>query len=187
MPYLPSWRASLISRAAWASVRTGTGPSLAAIPPNSSRVTSAVRAPRSAARSADSTPAGPAPMTTTSNISGTRFSCLKIGKPAQGPQSRHEAILATTRNDKPRQPLKAPADRSSRNYQVAALIVGADDGILGAARPEENAIVYPLRLDELELASQVRPHKGEQQPPVGPVVLQYSFPQRRTISCSAAN
>ena len=59
---------SRISRAACASVRTGTGPSLAAIPPNSSRVTSAVRAPSRAARSAATTPAGPAPITTTSRL-----------------------------------------------------------------------------------------------------------------------
>jgi hypothetical protein len=60
---------SRISRAACASVRTGTGPSLAAIPPNPSRVTSAVRAPSRAARSAAITPAGPAPITSTSKLS----------------------------------------------------------------------------------------------------------------------
>ena len=48
------------------SVRTGIGPSLAAMPPNSSRVTSVVLAPKSAARSAAATPAGPAPTTSTS-------------------------------------------------------------------------------------------------------------------------
>src|SRR5207249_2566652 len=64
MPYCPSCRDSRIRRAAWASVRTGTGPSLAAIPPNSPRVTRAVFAPKSAARSAATTPAGPAPTTT---------------------------------------------------------------------------------------------------------------------------
>jgi hypothetical protein len=51
-------------------VRTGTGPSFAAIPPNWSRVISAVLAPSLAARSAATTPAGPAPTTTTSNGSG---------------------------------------------------------------------------------------------------------------------
>src|SRR4029077_1109745 len=59
-----------MSRAAWARVRTGTGPSFAAMPPNSARVTSVVRAPRSAARKAASTPAGPAPITTVSIILG---------------------------------------------------------------------------------------------------------------------
>jgi hypothetical protein len=47
-----------------------TGPSLAAMPPNSVLATSVVRAPSSAARRAASTPAGPAPITTTSGIRG---------------------------------------------------------------------------------------------------------------------
>src|SRR3954453_13706530 len=68
MPYRPSCRASRISRLPCASVRTGTGPSWRAIPPISALATSCVRAPRSAARSAATTPAGPAPMTTTSVI-----------------------------------------------------------------------------------------------------------------------
>src|SRR5215831_79 len=51
-------------RAACASVRTGIGPSFAAMPPNSPRVTSVVSAPSSAARRAAMTPAGPAPITT---------------------------------------------------------------------------------------------------------------------------
>ncbi len=45
------------------------GPSLAAMPPKSSRVTSAARAPSLAALRAATTPAGPAPMTTTSSLS----------------------------------------------------------------------------------------------------------------------
>ena len=39
IPYRSSCRVSRSSRAGWANVRTGMGPSLAAIPPNSSRVT----------------------------------------------------------------------------------------------------------------------------------------------------
>src|SRR6267378_4313643 len=57
------------------TVRTGTGPSLAAIPPNSSRVINAVLAPWSPARSAATTPAGPAPITTTSIIFSLRCTC----------------------------------------------------------------------------------------------------------------
>src|SRR6478609_7232511 len=67
MPNAPNCRASRRSRAAWASTRTGTGPSVAAIPPTLSRVIRAVRAPSRAARSAANTPAGPPPMTATSN------------------------------------------------------------------------------------------------------------------------
>jgi len=55
-----------MSRAVWARVRTGIGPSFAAMPPNSSRVIRAVEAPNWAARNAAITPAGPAPMTITS-------------------------------------------------------------------------------------------------------------------------
>ena len=74
MPYRCRCRASRRSRAACASVRTGTGPSAAAIPPTASRLTSAVRAPSLAARTAATTPAGPAPMTPTS----TRSSVVMI-------------------------------------------------------------------------------------------------------------
>ena len=63
MPYRPSCRASPINPAACARVRTGTGPSLTAMPPNSALDTSTVLAPRSAARSAATAPAGPAPIT----------------------------------------------------------------------------------------------------------------------------
>ena len=50
-------------------MRTGTGPSAAAIPPSPALVISAVRAPSRAARNAAITPAGPPPMTTTSRLS----------------------------------------------------------------------------------------------------------------------
>src|SRR5262245_46372137 len=63
-------------RAAWASVRTGTGPSLAAMPPSSSRERRAVLAPRSAARNAAMRPAGPEPMTMTS-INRATIACLR--------------------------------------------------------------------------------------------------------------
>ena len=50
-------------------MRTGTGPSAAAVPPSPALVISAVRAPSRAARNAAITPAGPPPMTTTSRLS----------------------------------------------------------------------------------------------------------------------
>src|SRR5262245_5266794 len=187
MPYRPSWRASRISRAAWASVRTGTGPSLAAIPPNSSRVISAVLAPRSAARSAASTPAGPAPITMTSNIYGASLLCLKVGEPAQGSQSGHEAIFTAPSDDKLRDALKAFANRAPWNCKVAALVVRPGYGILIVARPEKDAVIYPLRLDELELTTKVRSDKREHQSPIGAVVLQDSFREQRAIGSSAPN
>src|ERR1044072_8181508 len=92
MPYWPNWRVSRISRAAWANVRTGTGPSFAAMPPKSSRVTRAVFAPRSPARRAATTPAGPAPMTMTSNMWLSLY--LTGAKPAPG-----DAINWTTQQN----------------------------------------------------------------------------------------
>src|SRR5262245_2547426 len=51
------------------------------MPPNSSRVTSVVLAPRSAARSAAATPAGPPPITSTS---GTASRLLLAFRPGAG-------------------------------------------------------------------------------------------------------
>src|SRR5262245_9123123 len=67
-----------IKRAACASERTGTGPSVAAMPPKAPRVTSVTLAPNSAARSAAITPAGPAPMTTTFNRPSRRTQRLEL-------------------------------------------------------------------------------------------------------------
>jgi hypothetical protein len=100
---------------------------------------------------------------------------LKVGEPAQGSQSGHEAILAAPRHDKPREALKAPANRTPWGCKAAALVVRPGDRILRVARPKENAVIYPLRLDELELPPEVRSDKREHQSPIGAVVLQDSF------------
>src|SRR5262249_29159332 len=99
------------------------------------------------------------------------FLCLKVGEPAQGSQSRHKAIFTAPRDDKSREALKSSANRSPWDCKAAAFVIGAGDGILIAARPKEYAVVYPLRLDELELPAKVRSDKGEHQPPIGAVIL----------------
>ena len=100
---------------------------------------------------------------------------LKVGEPAQGSQSRHKAIFTPTRDDKPRESLKAPANRSLWNCEAAAPFVRSDNWILRVARPEENGVIYPLRLDELELPPEVRSDKREHQSPIGSVIFQDSF------------
>src|SRR5215510_15597072 len=110
--------------------------------------------------------------------------CLKVGEPAQGSQPGHEAILAAPRDDKPREALKASANRPLRNCKAAAFFVRPGDRILRVARPKENAIIYPLSLDELELPPQVRSDKREHQPPIGAVVFQDSFRERRAVGGS---
>src|SRR5215813_8869564 len=122
------------------------------MPPNSSRVMSAVWAPRSAARSAANTPAGPAPITITSNNFKLVFLCLEFGKPAHSWQPGHEAIFTAPSDDEPMEALKPSADRPPWNCETACFIVRADDWILRVACPKENAVINPLRLDELKLA-----------------------------------
>jgi hypothetical protein len=86
---------------------------------------------------------------------------LKVGEPAQGSQSGHKAIFTAPRDNKSREALKALANRPPWNCKAVALFVRPDDGILSFTRPKENAIIYPLRLDELELPPKVRSDKCE--------------------------
>src|SRR5262245_60743671 len=111
--------------------------------------------------------------------------CLKVGEPAQGSQSGHEAIFTAPRDDKTRDALKAFANRAPWNCKAAAFFVRSGYGILSVARPKEDAIVYPLRLDELELPAKVRSDKREHQPSIGAVVLKGSFREWRAICGSA--
>jgi len=57
------------------------------------------------------------------------------------------------------QALKSSANGSPWNCETACSIVGADDRIFRIACSEENAVVSPLRLDELELAAKMRSDK----------------------------
>jgi len=117
--------------------------------------------------------------------------CFKVGEPAQGSQSWHEAIFTASRNDKPQDALKAFANRPPWNCKaatlVATLVVRPGDGILIAARPKKDSVIYPLRLDELELPAEVSADESEHQAPIGAVVLQDSFRERRAICGSAPN
>src|SRR5262249_7673518 len=90
--------------------------------------------------------------------------CLKVGEPAQGSHSGHEAICTARCDDKPREALKAFANRPPWNCKAAAPFVRPGDGILIAARPKEYTVIYPLRLDELELPAEVSADKREHQP-----------------------
>ena len=60
-----------------------------------------------------------------------------------------------------------------------------DQRVLLAGRADEFAVVDPLRLDELELAGQVRPDEGEHDAAIGAVVLQHAFGQRRAVAGAA--
>ena len=118
-------------------------------------------------------------MTMTSNMYPP--SMFEGRRASAGLAVRAEAIFTAPRDDKPWEALQAPANRPPRNCKAVALTVRPDDGILGVARANEDAVIDPLRLDELELPPQMRSDEGEHQPPIGAIVLQNSFREQRAI------
>src|SRR5688572_25392735 len=153
MPNRSSLRAPRSKRAAWASVRTGTGPSFAAMPPNAPLVTSVVRAPSSAARSAAMTPAGPAPTTTTFRAS-------------EGMVNDEPEVVPLDRVDGPELPLRAQPQRPSRPRRRARLGAGPEV----AVRPRRRRLL-PRKLPDGEPgdAGLDRPLAGAQRLAESPV------------------
>ena len=62
---------------------------------------------------------------------------------------------------------------------------GADERVLIRRRADEDAVVQPLRLDELELALQVRTREDEDDAPVDAVVLEHAVGQHRAVARAA--
>ena len=91
-------------------------------------------------------------------------------------------VLAAARDHKLRQPLKTPADRSSRNSKV---IGPAENGISGVARANKITLLDPLRLDELELPPKVCTDEGEYQTAISAVVLQNAVRQQGAVGSAA--
>src|SRR5262249_43662246 len=117
-----------------------------------------------------------------------KLSRLKICEPAQGAQSGHEAVLAASGNDEPWYALQPATDRPPREGKYAGSIVrSAHRILLGGSAAEEDPVVDPLRLHELELPLQMRSDEGEHDAPVGIVVFQHSFRERGTVRRPAAD
>src|SRR3954469_16717310 len=113
------------------------------------------------------------------------FLCVEIGEPAQRSEAGHKAIFTATRDDKVRDALKTPANRSAWDRKTTRLLTRPHDRVLIISRPEENSIVNPLGLDELKLPADVRSDKREHQTSVSAVIIHDAFGQRRAISSSA--
>jgi hypothetical protein len=107
--------------------------------------------------------------------------CLKIGKPAQSAQPRHEAVFAPARDDEVRNAMKALSHRLPRHCETTLVGGRSDDRIFIVASTEENAVIDPFRLYELELPAQVRPYECEHQTTVGSVVFDEAFGKWWTI------
>src|SRR5207247_3349064 len=111
----------------------------------------------------------------------------ELPQPAQRSQTGGEAVLATARDDEGRQFLQAAADGPLRDREAARSFLRSGEGVLLGWGADEDAVVQPLGLDELELALQVRTGEHEDDPAVLAVVLEYSFGQHRAVARAAAN
>ena len=125
------------------------------MPPNAPWLTMAVDAPRSAARNAATTPAGPAPRTTTS---GTQHLLLsdessRVRQPAQGAQPGHEGVFAASGHHERRQAGEPPADRASRYGEVACPIGRPDDRISGGRPPRRTRRCSSTRTARIRTAA----------------------------------
>src|SRR5262245_22718300 len=142
------------------------------MPPNSARVTNAVRAPRSAARSAASTPAGPPPITTTS-IKGcrshtarrrTRFGSMsraQVREVSKRLDAGQEEVGSASYGREGRQTGDLFPDRALRDLVLQRAVMVADDRISLIAELVETLVVGPDVLGELELADETRAdHEG---------------------------
>src|SRR4051812_27751007 len=86
---------------------------------------------------------------------------VEVGQPAQGAQTGGEAVLAAAGDDERRQVRQPAADRRPRDGEAPRAVVRPDQRILLAWRADEDPVVEPLGLHELELAPQVRAGEDE--------------------------
>src|SRR5829696_5336801 len=68
------------------------------------------------------------------------------------------------------------------NGKAAGAIIRPDERILLGRGADEDAVVQPLGLDELELPLEVRPGEDEDDAPLGAVVLENPLGQRRAVA-----
>src|SRR4051794_13406915 len=114
-------------------------------------------------------------------------SAVQFAEPAQGREAGCEAVLAAPCGDERHQPLQAPTDGVLRDRERAGPVPPPDErvGLLG--RADEDAVVEPLRLDELELALEVRADEDEDDSAVDAVVLEHGLGEHRPVARAAAD
>src|SRR5215211_5789535 len=110
---------------------------------------------------------------------------LQLRQPAQRSQPRREAILAAAGDDERRQALQAAPDWPLRDGERAGPVVRPGERVLLGRRADEDAVVDPLGLDELELALEMRTDEHEDDSSVDAVVLQDAFGQHGTVAGAA--
>src|SRR5919198_885883 len=95
---------------------------------------------------------------------------VPIREPAQPSQARGEAVLAAAGDDERRHAGKAAPDRTPRDRERPRAVVRPGDWILLGRRADKDAVIEPLRLDELELTIDVRTDEHEDDAPAYAVV-----------------
>src|SRR5215217_5601130 len=91
-------------------------------------------------------------MSCRSPVVGLGRSRVEFREPAQRPQTRSEAVFSAASHDERWQCGEPTPDRLLRNRERARPVVRSDDRILLGWSADEDAVVEPLRLDELELS-----------------------------------
>src|SRR3954447_2031542 len=110
---------------------------------------------------------------------------VQLRDPAQRSQARREAVLASPGHHERRQVLQPAADRSLRNREDGRVMVRADEGIGLERRTDEDAVVEPLGLHELELTFEVGTGEHEHDPAVDTVVLDDAVGEHRSVARAA--
>src|SRR5215207_311390 len=112
---------------------------------------------------------------------------VELRQPAKGLQPRRKAVLAAAGDHERRQRLEPSPDGPLRDREPPGPVVRPDERVLLGRSPDEDAVVQPLGLDELELALRVRAREHEDDAAVGTVVLEHAFGQHRAIARAAAD
>jgi hypothetical protein len=92
-------------------------------------------------------------------------------------QSWHEAVLAATHGDKPRQALKSASNGPFGDGEDAAAFSVTDEWILLGSVTDEIAVGHPLRLHELKLPPEMRPDQEEDAAALSAVLLEHALGQ----------
>src|SRR5918997_1282078 len=110
---------------------------------------------------------------------------VELREPAHRPQARREAVLAAERDDERRQVLEPAPDRPLRNGEAARPVVRTDERVLLQRGADEDAVVQPLGLDELELSFEMRAREYEDDAAIGAVVFEHALGQHRSVARAA--
>src|SRR5262245_31810485 len=97
---------------------------------------------------------------------------IQTREPAQRAQAWGEAVFSASGDHERRQALHPAADRPLRDGEAARSVAGAGERVFLGRGADEDAVVQPLGLDELELALGMGTDEDEDDAAVSAVVLQ---------------